>query len=212
MRKLICLFVVIFFLSSNLKTACIYAMTPLQKYLYQIAVVELDVDKTLLFLQQENLDLNIPIDVNGRMTTFLHELIRSAETNTLMAVQVNETSDYAYEHYIYEIGTETNPVYYSSRALQLMIRLFLSYGADVDISDFSGLSVREAVGNGFAELDNSFLSSFIVNFPLSNSHNYQRFKEQLKNSVLTEIKIIKCSYFILLIIASMLCIGLYRYS
>lgn len=55
-------------------------MTPLQKYLYQIAVVELDVDKTLLFLQQENLDLNIPIDVNGRMTTFLHELIRSAET------------------------------------------------------------------------------------------------------------------------------------
>lgn len=187
-------------------------MTPLQKYLYQIAVVELDVDKTLLFLQKENLDLNIPIEVNGRMTTFLHELIRAAEANALMAVQVNETSDYAYEHYIYGSDLENNSVYYSSRALQLMIRLFLSYGADVDISDFSGLSVREAVGNGFAELDNSFLSNFIVNFPLSNSHNYQRFKEQLKNSVLTEIKIIKCSYFILLIIASMLCIGLYRYS
>lgn len=130
-----------------------------------------------------------------------------------MAVQVNETSDYAaYQHYIYRSGPENNSVYYSSRALQLMIRLFLSYGADVDISDSSGLSVRETVGNGFAELDNSFLSSFIVNFPLSNSHNYQRFKEQLKNSVLTEIKIIKYSYFILLIIASMLCIGLYRYS
>ena len=75
MKKLISLLTLLSLLINNVSLHTI-AMSPEQQALYQAAIVELDVSKTLNLLQQNNIDLNEHIYVHGKQTTFLHELFR----------------------------------------------------------------------------------------------------------------------------------------
>lgn len=71
-------FLLVLFLLFNSTNSLVSAMPPQQEEFYQAAIVELDVCKSLELLQRNSIDLNEPIEVNGRHTTFLHELLQVA--------------------------------------------------------------------------------------------------------------------------------------
>ena len=76
MKRLFSFFMILLIFNSTNSLAV--AMSPQQQELYQAAIVELNPDKALELLQRNNINLNEYIEVNGRQTTFLHELLQLA--------------------------------------------------------------------------------------------------------------------------------------
>lgn len=65
MKKLISLFAVLSLLMNNVSSQAI-SMSPKQQVFYQAAIFELDVKKALNLLQQNSIDLNEFMDIDGR--------------------------------------------------------------------------------------------------------------------------------------------------
>lgn len=188
----------IFFIGKN-STAL--AMSPQQEELYQAAIVELNVYKALKLLQKNNIDLNEPIEINGRHTTFLHELLRVAtefhRDQISIDQNISDDSDallmgsprynsilsnkQMQKNYKKEINFELD---YS---LYQLFRLFLGFGANVDLSNNTGMSAREVARNFQTSKGNNPLN-FIANFPAVNDANYGECRDRTQNDVITAIR------------------------
>lgn len=206
MKRLFSLFLalLIFFTGKN---SIALAMSPQQEELYQAAIVELNVYKALKLLQKNNIDLNEPIEINGRHTTFLHELLRvstefhrdqisidqniSDDSDALLMGSPRYNSILSnkqmQKNYKKEINFELD---YS---LYQLFRLFLGFGANVDLSNNIGMSAREVARNFQTSQGNNPLN-FIANFPMLNDANYEEYRDRTRNDVVTAIKNRNFSY------------------
>ncbi len=160
MKRLFSLFLalLIFFTGKNSITL---AMSPQQEEFYKVAIVELDVYKTLELLQRNIIDLNEPIEINGRHTTFWHELLQVTVALYRDRISINQnvsddsdallmgpprhnsilSNKQMQKNYKKEINFELD---YS---LYQLLRLFLGFGANVDLPNSLGMSAREVARN-----------------------------------------------------------------
>lgn len=152
-------------------------------------------------LQRNNIDLNEPIEVNGRYTTFLHELLQVAIEFYRDRISINQnisddsdallmgpprhnsilSNKQMQKNYKKEINSELD---YS---LYQLIRLFLGFGANVDLSNNFGMSTREVARNFQTSKGNNPLN-FIANFPSVNDANYGECRDRIQNDVITAIR------------------------
>lgn len=181
-------------------------MSPEQQALYQAAIVELDVSKALNLLQQNNIDLNEHIYVHGSQTTFLHELFRITKEFFSCSPHIDiKFDDNLYNENFFLAGTSmepfSNPSYRQSyndyekelrSDLQLSLRhlcfLFLGFGANVDLKDSYGTSVRELAMQSQENQGTHPFSDIITNCPLANNKNYENYKESARKTVIEAIK------------------------
>ena len=201
MKKAFC-FSLILFLLFNHANSLVSAMSPQQEEFYQAAIVELDVYKTLELLQRSSIDLNEPIEINGRHTTFLHELLQVAiefyrdrisidqnmldDSDILLMGPTRHNSVLAnkqmQKNYKKEINFELD---YS---LYQLFRLFLGFGANVDLSNDLGMSAREVARNFFRLSQGNNPLNFVANFPTINDANYGEYRDRTRHDTVTAIR------------------------
>ncbi len=200
MKRLFSIFLalLIFFTGKNLTAL---AMSPQQEEFYKAAIVELDVCKSLELLQRSSIDLNEPIEINGRHTTFWHELLQVAIALYRDRISINQnvsddsdallmgpprhnsilSNKQMQKNYKKEINFELD---YS---LYQLLRLFLGFGANVDLPNNLGMSAREVARNFQTSQGNNPLN-FIANFPSVNDANYGECRDRTRNDVVISIK------------------------
>ncbi len=170
------------------------AMSPQQEEFYKAAIVELDVYKALELLQRNNIDLNEPIEANGRQTTFLHELLQVAtEFYSSRADTSQDTVDNLYNDsssLLFDpIDQMQNNVFIDlGYSIYQLLRLFLGFGANVDlVSNYFGMSAREVARNFQTSQGNNPLT-FVANFPTIANENYREYRDRTRNNVVTAIR------------------------
>lgn len=85
------------------------------------------------------------------------------------------------KNYKKEINSEVD---YS---LYQLIRLFLGFGANVDLSNNFGMSAREVARNFQTSQGNNPLT-FVANFPTIANENYREYRDRTRNNVVTAIR------------------------
>ena len=205
MKKLISLLTLLSLLINNVSLHTI-AMSPEQQALYQAAIVELDVSKTLNLLQQNNIDLNEHIYVHGKQTTFLHELFRITKEFFSCSPHIDiKLEDNLYNENLFLTENSIDPIlslsyqqFYNDHekgllsnfelSLRQMCFLFLGFGANVDLKDSSETSVRELALQSQETQGPHPFSDIITNCPLANNKNYENYKESARKTVIEAIK------------------------
>ena len=152
-------------------------------------------------MQRSSIDLNEPIEINGRHTTFWHELLQVAIEFYRDRISINQnvsdgsdallmgsprhnsilSNKQMQKNYKKEINFELD---YS---LYQLIRLFLGFGANVDLSTNFAMSSREVARNFQTSKGNNPLN-FIANFPSVNDANYGECRDRTRNDVVTAIR------------------------
>lgn len=212
MKKIISSFIILS-LIINFNVSCLVAMSPQQQALYQAAIVELDTCSALTLLQKNNINLNEPIEVDGKKTTFLHELFKVAidfynfklsdgqksqsDNNPSFFTPLIDYSSGLYQQQSYD-DYKNDILFDSIYSIHQLFRLFLGFGANVDLRDYSGISVRELIDIAQIRQEDKLLADLIIGCPSIEDPNYKNYKDRSKNYIVSEIKCKKLSLTLLL--------------
>ena len=200
MKKVVSFFVIILLSIDSLRFIT-FAMSQKQQDFYQAAIVDLNVNKVLILLQQDEIDLNDMIEIDGEKTTFLHEIFR--ELNLLIGLKKKNKDEFSNEEPFLipdNIGTnqslnyeklykeyENNMINDSTNSAMQILQLFLGFGANVDFKDSTGISVRDLVKSSYLIQEADPIFNLINNFPSSENSEYENCKKVILKRVINSI-------------------------